>query len=259
MDLKDAALQILRDYDSKEIGTIFETAQFNIAQAYEIQANVASLREQRGETVIGYKVGCVSPALRESMGIFHPVFGRLFDSEQWLSGVQLDPIAFATPAIEGELAVLLKKDVHLADVSEQTLTEAIDWVFVVIEMHNKVFRGEPSAPELIANNAIHAGVIHTQENATRLPDAPGPLTVFIDNVQVAKVSGKDLRTTVLDSLRWLAGALDEQDHALRAGQTVLCGTISGMHLIDPGAQVQITTENFGSVSMQFGSQTPTPL
>lgn len=252
MNLNDAAARLLRDYDAKEIGTIFNEAQFSTAQAYEIQSKVSALREQRGEATIGYKVGCVAPALRESMGIFHPVFGRLFASEQWPSGVQLDPTQFATPAIEGELAVLLNNDLRVGDAGEQALTEAIDSVFVVIEMHNKVFRGTPAAPELIANNALHAGVIHTREKAASLPDAPGPLNVIIDNVQVASVFGMDLRSTVLDSLRWLVKALHEQDHELRAGHTVLCGTVSDMHPIDAGAKVLVTTEDFGSVSMQFG-------
>ena len=252
MNLKDAALQILRNFDSNEIGTIVDTAKFSIEEAYEIQARVASLRAQRGELVIGYKVGCVSPELRESMGIFHPVFGRLFDSEQWQSGVHLDPHQFTIPAIEGELAVRLNKDLHVTDLDKQTIGAAIDSIYVVIEMHNKVFRSIPGAPELLANNALHAGVIQSQEKATSMPDAPGPLRVHIDDVQVARVPGTDLRTTIFDSLRWLANALDEHGHGLQAGQTILCGTISGMHLIDSGARVAVTTENFGSVTMRFG-------
>lgn len=252
MDLIAAAIRLLADYDSKEIGTIFEHTQLNLQQAYEIQSRVVALREQRGEVCIGYKVGCVSPALRESMGIFHPVFGRLFESEQWQSGVQLDPAQFASPAIEGELAVHLKKDLGIESVTEAALIDAIDQVFVVIEMHNKVFRRTPGAPELVANNAIHAGVIQTQQKASTVPDTPGPLQVFIDEVQVAKVSGEDLRSTIFDSLGWLIETLSQQGQALLAGQTILCGTISGMHPIHAGAMVKITTEDFGSVAMQFG-------
>lgn len=252
MNLDDVAAQLLRDYDAKELGTIFNDTTFTTPEAYEIQSKVARLREQRGETVIGYKVGCVSPALRESMGIFHPVFGRLFDTEQWQSGAHLEPKEFATPAIEGELAVRLKKDLQGDNLTERAILDAIDSVFVVIEMHNKVFRGTPSAPELIANNAIHAGVIHSTGNAESLPDAPGPLTVILDNTEVAEVAGEYLRSTIINSLRWLAEELGHHDAAILAGQTVLCGTISGMHLINPGAHIQVTTKDFGTVTMQFG-------
>ena len=252
MNLDDAAKQLLLDYDSKKIGTIFNYKQFSISQAYAMQSKVASLREKRGEDIIGYKVGCVSPALREPMGIFHPVFGRLFANEQWQSGVQLNPNQFSNPAIEGELAVCLQTELTPSNVSEQTIAAAIGSVFVVIEMHNKVFRGTPGAPELIANNALHAGVIRTAASAARVPNAPGPLQVSINGIQVASVSGVDLSTTIFESLRWLVEALQAQDHMLHAGQTVLCGTISGMHLIDTGASVEVNTDDFGSVTMQFG-------
>jgi 2-keto-4-pentenoate hydratase len=252
MNLDEVAARQLLDYDSKDIGTVFNEESFTIPDAYKIQGKVAALREQRGETVIGFKTGCVSPALRESVGISHPVFGRLWDTEQWQTGVQLEPSQFATPAIEGELAVHLAKDLQGSDISERELLEAIDSVFVVIEMHNKVFRGTPSGAELIANNTIHAGVIHTAEKASSLPDVPGPLTITIDGAQVAEVPGPDLRTTILDSLRWLAEELGKHDVAMLAGHTILCGTISDIHLIEPGAVVIVTTEDFGSVTMQLG-------
>lgn len=252
MNLDEVAAQLLRDYDAKTPGTVFEDATFTTPEAYEIQAKVSVLRQQRGESVIGYKVGCVSPALRESMGIFHPVFGRLYDTEQWQSDTRLEPASFATPAIEGELAVHLKANLTVDSLSELTILDAIDSVFVVIEMHNKVFRGSPSAPELIANNAIHAGVVHASGKATSLPKAPGPLSVIIDDEEVAKVAGQDLRTTIIESLAWLTKELEQQNETLRAGQTILCGTISGMHLIEPGTHVQVTTEDFGTVNMHLG-------
>lgn len=252
MNLDEIAAQLLSDYDAREPGTVFNDTTFTTPEAYEIQSKVAQLREQRGEKVIGYKVGCISPALRESMGIYHPVFGRLFDTEQWQSGVHLEPSGFAIPAIEGELAVHLSKDLPAEGLTEHPILDAINEVFVVIEMHNKVFRGPPSAPELIANNAIHAGVVQCADKAATLPDSPGPLAVIIDNQEVAQVAGADLRSTIIDSLLWLAEELTNHDAALFAGQTVLCGTISGMHLIDPGTLVQVTTEDFGTVSMQFG-------
>ncbi len=252
MDLNSAANQLLLDYDSKAIGTIFNEAEISITQAYALQRKVASLRKQRGEEIIGYKVGCVSPALREPMGIFHPVFGRLFGNEQWQSGVRLNPNQFSNPAIEGELAVCLQSDLSPTSINDQTIAAAIGSVFVVIEMHNKVFRGTPGAPELIANNALHAGVIRSKTSAARVPKAPGPLQVTVNGTQVACVSGADLCTTIYESLRWLVEALNEQDHELYAGQTVLCGTISGMHPIDVGADVEVTTEDFGAVTVRFG-------
>lgn len=251
MDVNRIAYRQLRDYDDKEIGSVFAYRKFSTAEAYQIQAAVSRLREQRGEALIGYKVGCVSPPLRESMGIYHPVMGRLFASEQWPCATHLQASGFAQPAIEGELAVRLAQSLAPDDLSDQAVMTAIDSVFAVIEMHNKVFRAEPSAPELIANNALHAGVVHALDPAPALPDMPGPLTVEINNVPVVQVAGSDLRETVITSLRWLVGELHNQNLRVHKGQTVLCGTIAGMHAISPSDTVRVITADFGSVHMRL--------
>jgi 2-keto-4-pentenoate hydratase len=48
--------------------------------ACSLQGQVKRLREARGERVIGYKVGCTSPAIQAQLGIREPIFGRVFDT-----------------------------------------------------------------------------------------------------------------------------------------------------------------------------------
>jgi 2-keto-4-pentenoate hydratase len=96
----------LADYDARNPGSLFaEGVVLNVAQGYELQSAVAQLRRDRGERIIGYKVGCTSPRIRAQLGINHCVTGRLYDSEQYSSGVVLPRSGFAHLAIEGELAV----------------------------------------------------------------------------------------------------------------------------------------------------------
>ena len=79
-------------------------------EAYELQGEVARLRERRGETVIGFKVGCTSRPIQEQLGMDGPIFGRLFDTECHRSGVHLSYARYANLAVEGELAVRLSRD-----------------------------------------------------------------------------------------------------------------------------------------------------
>ena len=109
--LEHLARRQLADYDHGEPGTAFaDGLRLSLAEAYRVQSLVAELRERRGERVIGYKLGCTSPVIRQLMGIGHPVFGRLFDSDRWPSGTSLPATRFAGLAIEGELAVRLAGD-----------------------------------------------------------------------------------------------------------------------------------------------------
>src|SRR6516165_3790867 len=80
VDLQTLAVRQLADFDARTPNRVFaDPIELSIAESYEIQNEVALLRERRGEKIIGYKVGCTSPAIQEQLGIREPIFGRLFD------------------------------------------------------------------------------------------------------------------------------------------------------------------------------------
>jgi len=68
VDLKELARRMLADYDARTPGQIFaEPLDLTTAQAYALQAEIARLREQRGEKVIGSRVvAAVAPFGRSS-------------------------------------------------------------------------------------------------------------------------------------------------------------------------------------------------
>src|SRR5438034_10701690 len=104
--LESIARRQLADYDAHRPGTIFADVGFRLTlrEAYQVQMRVASLRESRGESIAGYKVGCVSESVQKQLGITEPVFGHLFAGETHRSGVSLDAARFDHLAIEGEFA-----------------------------------------------------------------------------------------------------------------------------------------------------------
>ena len=94
------ATRQLADYDARQPGTLFaEGVVLDIEEGYAVQSAVAELRRQRGERMIGYKVGCTSPTIRAQLGIDLCVTGRLYDSEHYPSGSVLSRKSFANLAI----------------------------------------------------------------------------------------------------------------------------------------------------------------
>jgi 2-keto-4-pentenoate hydratase len=247
--LQQLARRQLADYDRGEPGTAFaDGPRLSIADAYRVQSLVTKLREQRGESVIGYKVGCTSSAIRQRMGIDHPVFGRLFDSDRWPSGASLPITQFDGLAIEGELAVRVSRELSAQDASDADLSSAIAAVFPVIELHNFAFRrGEPSADELIANNAIHAGFICPMDVSPPFDSDPATLRIDIDDEPAAIVSGPELTRTIVDSLSWIAKELGTLGHGLQAGQTILCGSLADLIPVSSVCRISVSTDRFGSV------------
>ena len=222
---------------------------------YAIQAEVARLRQRRGETVIGYKVGCTSPATQRQLGIAGPIFGRLFETERWPSGALLPRERFPRLAIEGELAVRLGRALP-AEADESAVWAAVNSVFAVIELHHFPYRrpGEaagPTAAELIASNGIHGGFVFADDGAEALDAGPASLLIEIDGREAASVSGTvsgtELTDTVASSLAWLARELPSRGERLRRGDIVLCGTVAPLLPAPEGRKITVTTDRFGTV------------
>jgi len=260
ININQLAARQLSDRDAGTPGTIFaEPISLTSEQAYAIASEVSRLRVARGETIVGYKVGCTSTGIQQQLGINTPVFGYLFESESWPSGTCLATQQFSELAIERELAVRLVADLPAADASLAELTMAVAAVFPVIELHNFVFRGsQPSAPELIANNAIHAGYLYpTSPQAQQTLDVnPGTLRIEIDGQELATVAGEQLTATVISSLRWLSQELERTGSGLTAGQTVLCGSVADLLPVTGNCQIIVTSEHLGSVKCSIDDNTP---
>eukprot|EP01047_Picozoa_sp_COSAG01_P079662 COSAG01_NODE_15195_length_1363_cov_0.848892_3_plen_196_part_00 len=65
-----------------------------------------------GERLVGYKVGCTSAKVQQAFGIPGPIYGRLWEGEQFHSPPEVSPMclslsSFNGLAIEGELMVQL--------------------------------------------------------------------------------------------------------------------------------------------------------
>jgi len=254
-ELRKLADRQLADYDRHDPGTAFaDGLQLSIEQACRVQSLVTDLRNQRGEKTIGWKVGCTSPVIRQRLRVDHPVFARLFESESWPTGTTLSQSQFAGLAIEGELAVQLGSDLA-PGVSESEIAAAIESVFPVIELHNFIFRGEPSAGELIANNAIHAGFVFGDSQAAFDP-RPARLHIGFEESELATVEGLELTQTILDSLSWLAAELPRHEESLDAGQTVLCGSVADLFPITAPGRLRVTTDRFCSVECSFAEAAP---
>ena len=248
----------LADYDARQPGTVFaEGVVLDVAQGYELQSAVAQLRCDRGERIIGYKVGCTSPRIRAQLGIDHCVTGRLYDSEQHPSGAVLSRKGFANLAIEGELAVELSHEPNEKVFSGVEIPACVARVFPVIELHNHVMRGEqPSAAELIANNAIHAGFVAgggVSPNdicGERSLDSSA-LSIFADDRLLDECAGPALIQTINSSLKWLTEVVRDRGERLSAGQIILTGSIPSLIPIAEDCGIRVDAPPFGSVEVKF--------
>lgn len=247
------AARQLADFDARQPGSIFaEGVVLDVPQAYELQSAVAALRCSRGEQIIGYKVGCTSPKIRAQIGIDHCVTGRLYDSEQHPSGCDLSRSDYANLAIEGELAVELSHAPTTDDFLADGIPACVARIFPVIELHHHVMRGDrPSASELIAHNAIHAGFVAGAGVSPDEASGDPSLSIFANDRLLEECAGGELIHTIHSSLKWLTEVLQDRGDQLSGGQTVLTGSIPILIPISEDCRLRVEAPPFGSVEVQF--------
>jgi 2-keto-4-pentenoate hydratase len=250
VDLQELARRMLADYDARTPNQLFaELVDFTPEQAYALQAEVARLRERRGEKVIGYKVGCTSTAVQRQLGIGEPIFARVFDTGCFASGARLSHRRYANLAVEGELAVRLGHDVSASCVVGEDGRAAVTSAFPVIELHHYVLRSpRPSLAELIASGGMHAGLVlaeHEAEDGLREPES---VSVWIDDERVGMAAGAEVAELAVRSVRWLADRLAGQGLTLCRGQVVLTGSLLPLYTLRPGSRVVAAMPPFGRSS-----------
>ena len=247
-DLAEIARRQLADYDAHRPGRFFAGApsQLTIAQAYEVQRQVAALRVARGEGTAGYKIGCVSKAVQRQLGIGQSVFGCLFTTELYLSGATLDPAAFENLAIEGEFAVQIGEDILDPNWLIQHPERAIAAVLAVIELHNNVFRGATrTAAELIANNALHAGVVLPLTRGSK--ELEDQISVFRNEELIGTATSGTIPGGPFGSLLSVAKHLASLGRWLRRGELVLTGSPLPLYSVGPGDCIAVCTSHSGEV------------
>ncbi len=254
-DLRELAERMLADYDVRTPGhSVGEPIALTTAQAYALQAEVARLREQRGEKIIGYKVGCTSRPIQVQLGVTEPIFGRLFDNECHSSGVHLSSRRYANLAVEGDMAVRLSKDLSGEPHSAEECRDAIAEVFPVIELHHYVLPGHWRPGQwLIASNGMHAGLVlaEAESRCSGLANIAHNLSIQINEAVVGSVEATASLTRPVESLRWLAGRLAHFGLQLYKGQVILTGSPMKLYPVASGSRIVVEAPPLGASCVEI--------
>ncbi|MDC0227673.1 hypothetical protein OAK51_04155 [Alphaproteobacteria bacterium] len=251
--LNQYAYQMLLDYDSKTPGTIFkDKVRISVEDAWRIQSAVTNLREQRGEEVIGYKIGCVSKETQLKMGFSKPAWGRLWKNELYSDGVTLEKSNYKNPAMEAEFGIIINRDLRPELVNLDYILASIETIHPIIEIHNLVFNGNsPFGAELLANNAIHAGVVIGKSTKGNIKSQITDLKLIFDKEIIDTWSDKKWPYDMLSELEWLVKEQDKIGNILKKGNLILTGAYGLPIPINEKKLIEVTSSLFGNVSAVF--------
>jgi 2-keto-4-pentenoate hydratase len=228
-------------------------APVTIRDAYDIQEKyVALLHGEHGDTV-GYKVGLTSAAMQAFCGIDHPIAGVVLASRVHRSGATVRRRDFGRLGLEFEIAVRIKTDVPLSPThTAETIQPHIGGVGAAIELvddRSADYAGL-DVLTLVADNSWNAGIV-LSEFATTWPDLAAVAgRAAKDGVAIGEGHGRDILGHPFNSVAWLATQLAARGEGLKAGQTVMTGSVMKTIFPTDNANYRFDLEQIGAVELQ---------
>lgn len=233
--------------------------------AYRVAAEVMALRRARGERPIGRKIGFTNRNIWHEYGVFAPVWGYVYDATvseigNWDAAFPLSP--YLEPRIEPEIVLGLARAPE-PGMDNAALLDCIDWFAHGFEIVQSVYPAwRFQAVDTIAAFGLHGALVIGQKRTVTDPDVwlarlPNfEVGLFRDGALVDRGKGSNVLDGPLEALRHLVGMLTASRNvpALRPGEIVSTGTLTGAFPIEPGQRWH--TEIYGlpldGIALQFG-------
>ena len=226
----------------------------SIAEAYAVQDLVAEMRVQRGEEVVGFKVGCTSEAIRLQFGLNEPISGRLFSPHVHEEGAEVNWNNYVNCAIEPEMVLTIGADLCGTGLPHDQLIDAIECVSAGIELHNfRFWFTPPTSQELICSGGIHAGLIVGENKVSpkQLSFEHELFSVRKNGELIAEAAASEIMGGPIHSLRWLVDSLTNRGSCLKKGSLVIPGSPVELTCIDQDTELSVEIEDVGVVVSHF--------
>ena len=131
-----------------------------LEDAYAVQYLLIEEELDKGERVIGWKVGATSHSVMDQLGIGEPFLGRMTTGSDFTSLKEIRSTDFCKLGIEGEVAFVMGKALNGPGVTTADVIQATAGVMGAVELvDSRIIDWKFSAEEAIADNALHAGII----------------------------------------------------------------------------------------------------
>ena len=226
----------------------------SIEDAYHIQQRMIARRIEKGERVVGKKIGVTSQAVMNLLGVHQPDFGYLLDGMLYNEGEAIPFDRLIQPKAEGEIAFLLKKDLQGPGVTAVDVLAATEGVMACFEIvDSRIQDWKIKIQDTVADNAS-CGVFVLGDQLVDISKVDLALCgmVLEKNGEIV-VTGAGAATLghPVNAMVWLANTLGRLGIPLKAGDIVLSGAMGAMVPIQKGDNLRVTIGGIGGCSVRF--------
>ncbi|MFI5584398.1 2-keto-4-pentenoate hydratase [Amycolatopsis sp. NPDC051758] len=249
MNVREAAAALLAT-ESERAPLSADWPDLDVETAYAIQDEALRLRRERGETLIGLKLGLTSRAKQERMGITSPLLAWLTDAMVLPAGVPVPSLIH--PRAEPELVFVLGRRLAGPGVTAATALAAVDRVYGGIEIIDSRYTDYRfTLPDAVADNGSSA---YFGVGPVGLPPAALDLSLEaalleVDGQIVDTATGAAVQGHPAEALALAANALGARGLALEPGWLVLTGGMTDAVPLRRGSRVAAHFSHLGSVTL----------
>lgn len=231
-------------------------ATFSIGDAYAVQTAFIEKKLSQGGTIIGKKIGLTSKPIQTLFNVHEPDYGRLLSS-MYVFEQDLVPLSQCIqPKVEGELALVLERDLDMEFVTEADVLRSVAFVVPAIEIiDSRIQNWNVGITDTIADNAS-SGMFVIGGKKTLLGNLDTrTLGMTLEHNGSIAVTGAGAAAlgSPIKSAAWLANTLHNQGVGLHAGEIILTGALAGTVIPHPGDSVRVTIQKLGAVSVRFSA------
>ena len=225
-----------------------------IEDAYHIQQRMLARRIEKGEKVVGKKIGVTSKAVMNMLGVGQPDFGYLLDGMVYNEGESIPMDSLIQPKAEGEIAFLMNKDLMGPGLTAADILAATEGVMACFEIvDSRIQDWKIKIQDTVADNAS-CGVFVLGDRLVdpREVDLTTCGMVLEKNGEiVATGAGAAALGSPLNSVAWLANTLGRLGIPLKAGDVILSGALAAMFPAAKGDFFRVSIGGLGECSVRF--------
>jgi len=263
MDLSSCSIELIAEQLDTAWRThvpmppISETAGCDVETAYAIQTHWTKMRLERGEKIVGRKIGLTSKAIQTQLGVNEPDYGTLWQSSFYPAEngkVEIPAGEFLQPRIEGEIAFLIGKPLREPGITPEQVLAATEACAMGIEIvASRIADWRIKLVDTIADNASYGGFTLGPWNKAMKDSDLGALamTIHHNGTLAAEGVGAAALGHPAISTAWLANKLLGFGVSLEPGDIVISGGITKMLPVKAGDEFVFLLTGQPDVTVAF--------
>ena len=227
----------------------------DVATAYAVQDETLRRRLNRGEHLVGVKLGLTSRAKQQRMNVAAPLTAWLTDAMVLPAGAPVPQERLIHPRAEPEIVFVMRERLAGPGVTAARALAAVGAVYGGVEVIDSRYRDfRFTLPDVVADNAssgcFTVGPVGLLPGTLDL--ALEACLVEVDGQITDSATGAAVQGHPAEALALAANDLGRRGHAIEPGWIVLTGGMTDAVPVPPGAKVAIHFTHLGSVQLSGG-------